>query len=1316
MATLVLSTVGAAVGGALGGPFGALLGRALGALAGGVIDARIASALAPAQHVQGPRLKELQVQASTEGAPLPRIYGRVRLAGQIIWATRIREEVHTQTSGGGGKGGGPKVTTTTYHYYANFAVALCEGPVARIERVWADGKPLDVDDITLRFYPGDETQTPDPLIVAVEGTDNAPAYRGVAYVVLENLHLEPFGNRIPQLTFEVVRPVDDVAGKVRAVNIIPGAGEFFCDTQVVRKTDAPGSAGAENAHATERRSDWQVSIDQLQHAAPSLDAAALIVSWFGDDLRCGNCTIRPRVEVRTKRTAPEQWRVAGLSRAGAQVVSLHDGKPAFGGTPSDASVIRAIRDLNARGLKPVFYPFIMMDIPAANTLPDPYTGASSQPAYPWRGRITCDPAPGRPGTPDKTAALNSQINAFIGTAQASDFYLSGDEVIYTGPAEWSYRRFILHYAWLCKAAGNVEAFLIGSELRGLTTLRNGPASYPFVQALKALAADVKSILGSGVKISYAADWSEWFGHHPQDGSGDLFFHLDDLWADANVDFIGIDNYMPLSDWRAGARHLDAQAGAASIYDTDYLKSNIAGGEGFDWYYASEDDRAAQNRTPITDGAYGKPWVWRYKDLKSWWENAHYNRPGGTEDTSPTAWTPRSKPFWFTEAGCPALDKGANQPNVFFDPKSSESALPHFSNGRRDDAMQKAYMRALLEYWGAPGPHNPTGAYGGPMVEPSRIFFWAWDARPYPWYPALADVWGDVANYEYGHWLNGRLDAPSLEAIIRAILRDWGFADSEMKLRGLGGQLAGFAIDRPMSARAALEPLLAAFAVDVTEEEGRLCFTRRALRAAATISTDDLVETGADEPLFEITRADATEVPDSIAFDYLEEAAEQRTATIRLRASDSGALTADSGREPMLKLQLPAAVPQAVAGGLAAMALRQARAAREQLSCAVSRAHLALQPGDVIAFTPPDGAASSARLWRIERIADEEEVRRITAVSHDPLAMEAPPWPPRRYQASQRQPLPAPEVLVLDIPRLRDAHNDQQPYAAAFSRPWPGVVALLRDPGAVLTELDAPAVMGELLDDLPAARPWLYMRGSGVRVRLYSGSLASVAETDLFAGANAAVIGDVAGNEWEVVQFLNARLEAAGVWRLSMLLRGQRGSEPELKVWPAGSRFVLLNAALQQVAGIGAADMGTEVALRAGPASRDTGDPTWKSFSHPFTGRALRPLAPVHLRARKSTGGDVSFSWIRRSRVPEAADAWGVGDAPLAEQQEHYEIAMFDGAAEVRRWQVSTPRATWTAAEQAADFPAGLPATITVHVAQIGETFGPGAWLQKEVRL
>lgn len=605
MATLALAAAGAAVGNALlpagvsvlGATIsGAAIGAQVGALAGSFVDQSLVRPSGQSRTFQGPRLSDLHVTASTEGSPIPRIYGRVRLGGQVIWATPFEEQVitTTQTSGGGrggGKGrssggssaGGSSVTQIEYRYFANFAVAVAEGPIASIGRIWADGRELDQSAVTLRIHYGTETQEPDALIVAREGADQAPSYRGFAYVVFEHLPLAQFGNRIPQLSFEVHRAIDAVHAQIRSVVLIPGSGEFVYATEPVTRLGAAGARVYENVHTQQGATDWAVAIDQLQSSLPNVARASLVVSWFGSDLRAGLCKIKPGVELAEKENAPITWSVAGLERGAAHLVSRRDDRPAYGGTPSDGSVVSAIRDLKARGIAVTLTPFILMDIPAGNTLADPYGDATSQAAYPWRGRITLDPAPGRLGTPDKTAAAASQIAQLVGTAAVGDYSLSGESVVYTGPDEWTLRRQVLHYAWLALAAGGVDAFVIGSELKGLTQARSAPATYPFVAALSQLAADVKSILGSGTKVTYAADWSEYFGHQPHDGSGDVRFHLDPLWASSSIDAIGIDLYWPLADWRAGNEHLDKQAGARSIYDLDYLRSNIAGGEGYDWY-------------------------------------------------------------------------------------------------------------------------------------------------------------------------------------------------------------------------------------------------------------------------------------------------------------------------------------------------------------------------------------------------------------------------------------------------------------------------------------------------------------------------------------------------------------------------------------------------------------------------------------------------------------------------------------------------------------------------------------------------------------
>lgn len=503
-----------------------------------------------------------------------------------------------------------------------------------------------------------------------------------------------------------------------------------------------------NHYADQPGSDFASAIDDLIATAPHLKHVSLVVAWHGTDLRCGECLIVPRVETDELATSPYEWRVGPITRDIAQLVSQVDGKPAYGGAPSDRSVYEAIVNLKERGLSVTLYPFIMLDIAEGNILPNPY-GGTGQPLYPWRGRITCHPAPGESGTVDGTADATGQVTAFFGSADPADFSWNSTEqrvgTVEPSASDFGFSRFILHMATIAAAAG-ADDFLLCGELVGLTKVRDDDLEYPAVASMQALAAQVRSILGSGVTISYAADWSEFHSHQVD---GDLRFHLDPLWADSNIDYVAIDAYFPVADWRDGFSHLDWLAGHTSIHDPFYIKSNIEGGELFDWYYASDADRTNQVRTPITDGAHGEPWVFRQKDIRSWWENPHHERIGGVRQVTATAWVPESKQIVFTELGCAAIEKGANQPNVFLDPKSSESTLPYFSNGRPDAAMLRVCLEAILDYWRPDGPNNND------MINYDRISLWTWDARPYPVFPTRADLFGDAGNWVTGHWLTGR---------------------------------------------------------------------------------------------------------------------------------------------------------------------------------------------------------------------------------------------------------------------------------------------------------------------------------------------------------------------------------------------------------------------------------------------------------------------------------------------------------------------------------------------------------------------------------
>jgi hypothetical protein len=184
MATLVLTVVGGAVGGPIGAALGAALGRS------------VDGSLFRGKGRQGPRLTELAVQTSSYATQIPRLFGRMRVAGSVIWATDLIEARSTDSAGKG------QPSVTRYSYSANFAVLLSGRPIRGVRRIWADGKLLrgaagDWKTQTgFRLHPGGEDQQPDPLIAAAEGAGLAPGHRGCAYVVFEGVQLADFGNRI----------------------------------------------------------------------------------------------------------------------------------------------------------------------------------------------------------------------------------------------------------------------------------------------------------------------------------------------------------------------------------------------------------------------------------------------------------------------------------------------------------------------------------------------------------------------------------------------------------------------------------------------------------------------------------------------------------------------------------------------------------------------------------------------------------------------------------------------------------------------------------------------------------------------------------------------------------------------------------------------------------------------------------------------------------------------------------------------------------------------------------------------------------------
>ncbi|WP_264213725.1 baseplate multidomain protein megatron [Leisingera thetidis] len=1303
MATILLSAAGAAIGGTIGGTVAglssAVIGRAVGATLGRVIDERLLGS--GADPVETGKVDRFRLTQASEGTPVAQLYGRMRLGGQVIWTSRFLETA--AASGGGGKGRPSQPQVTSYSYSVSLAIALCEGEIAGVSRVWADGGEVAPKDLNMTVYRGTAGQLPDPVMEAIEGAGQVPAYRGTAYVVMENLDLSRFGNRVPQFSFDVLRPeqpdssthAQDLGQLVQGVALMPGTGEYALAADTVQYTGGPGDAKPANEHTPSGLSDLKTSLNALEAELPACGAASLIVSWFGGDLRCGECTLKPKAE-HTDAEGNMVWTVSGVTRASAERVLMQDGTPLYGGTPADASVIQSIREMQARGLRVMFYPFILMDQPEGNALPDPWTGGASQPHLPWRGRITLSAAPGRPGSPDGTAAAEAEVAAFIGTVTAADFTVGDGTVAYSGPDEWSLSRFILHNAALCAAAGGVAAFCISSEMRALTQIR-GAAGFPAVEALRGLAAEARALLGPETRIGYAADWSEYWGY--QSPEGDRYFHLDPLWADANIDFIGIDNYMPLSDWREGEDHLDAQSGVPAIYDPDYLRGNVEGGEGYDWYYHSPEAEAAQIRTPITDGAHDEPWIWRYKDIRSWWLNEHHERIGGVRQAAPTDWVPQSKPVWFTELGCAAIDKGANQPNKFLDPKSSESKLPKYSNGLRDDLMQIHYLRAVLGYWGEAGRNPISEEYGGPMLDMANAYVWAWDARPFPAFPSRVEIWNDGGNYLRGHWLNGRAGQRTLASVVAEVCRRAGLQAFDVSQ--LYGVVHGYVNPDVSGARAVLQPLMLRHGFDAIERDGVLQFRMRRGTGAEALALEHLADSDELGGTTELARASGAELAGRVRLRFTEWGGDHAAGSVE-------AVLPDEATHSVSQNELPLALTRAEARQTVSRWLAEARISRDTARFQLPPSMLHLGAGDVVSL-PLEGGS---QLYRIDRV-EQAEAQLVEAVRIEPgvydLAAVAEELPGVNAFAAPGPVLP----LFMDLPLMRGDELPHAPHLAVTAAAWPGSVAVYgsgEDENYALEQvIAARQVIGITESPLFAAGAGRWDLGADLQVRLIFGALESRRAEAVLNGANAAAIGDGTPGNWELFQFREAELIAPRTYLLRGRLRGQQGTDALMpQVWPAGAFVVLLDGTPVQM------ELAPEQRRRArhyriGPARRALEDPSYVHLQESFDGNGLRPYAPVHLRLSGALGSDLAAAWIRRTRVE--GDSWELPEVPLGEELEAYRIRVMRGGTVLREETSAAPGWTYPAAAQAAD---GVQAGDVLEVAQLSARFGAGPAAQAEL--
>jgi hypothetical protein len=297
------------------------------------------------------------------------------------------------------------------------------------------------------------------------------------------------------------------------------------------------------------------------------------------------------------------------------------------------------------------------------------------------------------------------------------------------------------------------------------------------------------------------------------------------------------------------------------------------------------------------------------------------------------------------------------------------------------------------------------------------------------------------------------------------------------------------------------------------------------------------------------------------------------------------------------------------------------------------------------------------------------------------------------------------MRILELPPLAGRSEEGEVVAAVAVEPW-SRHPVTAGPDALSQTLRgvarSPASVGALTEALMPGLCGRWDETASVTVQIEGRAPESREALAVLAGANAVAVETGAG--WEVIQYRTAELVGGDAWRLSGLLRGQGGGEPEAEAGAAtGAAVVFLDDSLVEL-GPMREEYGLPLLWRAAAGGAVSSGPFVSELTHAVTGRAERPWRPVHLTARAKEGGLV-LSWIARTRT--VGDSWDGEPEPVDPLR--FRLRILDGDVEKRAVEVAGTEWLYSDADRVADFPGGYEAArLAVSQVSIHGIEGPEA--------
>jgi hypothetical protein len=519
---------------------------------------------------------------------------------------------------------------------------------------------------------------------------------------------------------------------------------------------------------------------------------------------------------------------------------------------------------------------------------------------------------------------------------------------------------------------------------------------------------------------------------------------------------------------------------------------------------------------------------------------------------------------------------------------------------------------------------------------------------------------------------------------------------------------GFALRRLASPREGLERLGAAFGFDVSDTGYMLKLRRRERSPDLVLDEDDF---GAAPPGGIEARQ-----PESHVRDSERQLPRQIVLThgdpdrdLQISAQRSERLISESERDMII--EFPGTLTASRARDALDDLIGDLWSNRYSFSVELPPKYLQLDAGDIVTIRRSDETfwpsflvtrASIGADWRI-------------AIEARPIARRwAMPSAPATSGSivTQVVPLPNDSLLeLMDLPLLTNAEADSNGlYAAvgdsgAGGNEWTGAV-LYRSPDdaeyTAVARFDIGAAIGTADEALGTGPFYWPDRANTVRVTLSSGALASITEEQwLHTSRNAALLGD------ELITYRDATLIAGTTWELSGLKRGRRGTEWARGSHAIGERFVLLTRSTVKRVFLDLGLLNNSLYYKAVTFDQALADVAAEQFA--IGGEWAAPYAGLDAEGARDGSDNLTIAWRRRGR--QGGGTW-VGEVPLGEETEAYEIDIMDGV--VKRTLTATSESVlYTAADQTTDF--GSPqSAVEVNIYQISGLVARGHALNATV--